>query len=131
MTSIIIDRRDPRNGFAIVAGVHFTLQELDELLPEVAIPDRPDHRRQPYGRLDYVPVWGRHHLTRPDGSQDSGPMPWAAGDQALARASELQGMVAALRASKGHNAEGARRTLGELRPAATPTGAATAAPDAI
>jgi hypothetical protein len=112
MPRIIIDRRDQRNAFAIVGDLHLTLQEMAELLPEVTIPDRPEHRRQPYGRLDYVPDLGMHHLTKPDGSQDLGPVPWEAGDVALARGSELRSLVAALRASKGHQPEGTRRTLG-------------------
>jgi len=120
MPRIIIDRRDPRNAFAIVGEQHLTLQELAELLPEVAIPDRPEHRRQPYSRLDYMPSWGMHHLTKPDGSQDAGPMPWEAGDQALARVSELRGLVEALRAAKGHRPEGTRRTLGDPPVSATP-----------
>jgi hypothetical protein len=112
---ITIDRRDQRNAYAIVGGVHLTLQELAELLPEVVIPDRPDSKRSQYTRLDYLPGFGMHHLTKPDSSQDVGPLPWPAGDEALGRATELQGLVTALRASKGHQAEGARRLLGETR----------------
>jgi hypothetical protein len=112
MSKIIIDRRDPRNSFAIVGDIHMTLGELAELLPDVKTPPLPGSKRL-YVRLDYVPDLGWHHLTKQEGSQDLGPVPWPEGDRALLRVSELQSLLAALRTAKGHPEEGARRQVPE------------------
>ena len=111
---ITIDRTDPRGGFAVVGDLHLTIQELGTLLPELALPTK-DNGRLKYVRVDYLPGRAWHHLTKADGSQELGPIPWADGDRALLRLTELQGQLAALRASKGHPEDGARKVTGTER----------------
>jgi len=111
---ITIDQQDPRAAFAIVGELHLTIQELGTLLPDLALPAK-DNGRLKYVRVDYVPARAWHHLTRPDGSQELGPIPWEAGDRALMRQGDIQSQVAALRVSKGQPADGARRATGTER----------------
>ena len=62
---------------------------------------------------------GYARVSKADGSQELGPVPWEAGDLALMRQGDLQSQVAALRVSKGQPEDGARKAAGterEVRP---------------
>ena len=115
---ITIDQQDPRAAFAVVGDLHLTIQELATLLPDLALPVKENGRLK-FVRVDYMPGRAWHHLTKPDGSQELGPVPWEAGDLALMRQGDLQSQVAALRVSKGQPEDGARKAAGterEVRP---------------
>lgn len=111
---ITIDQQDPRAAFAVVGDLHMTVQELGTLLPELALPTK-DNGRLKYVRVDYMPARAWHHLTKPDGSQELGPVPWPEGDGALLRLNDLGQQLAALRSSKGQPEDGARKATGTER----------------
>lgn len=111
---ITIDQQDPRAAFAVVGDLHMTIQELTTLAPDL-LPPTKDNGRPQYVRVDYLPGRAWHHLTKPDGSQDLGPVPWTAGDVALLRLAELGAQLVALRVSKGQPEDGARKQTGAAR----------------
>lgn len=111
---ITVDQQDPRASFAVVGDLHLTIQELGTLLPDLALPTK-DNGKLRYVRVDYMPGRAWHHLTKADGSQELGPIPWEAGDRALLRLTEIGAQLAALRVSKGHPEDGARKMTGTER----------------